>query len=166
MASLVCKTCGETHDSLPSLMFSAPTPYALASPEDRAEHWDVEGDFAVYKESEFFVRAMLLLPIKDTDQSLTFGCWSSLSKDNFTKYFQKFEDDDQSTLGPMFSYFMNAVPGYSRTLGLNSDIIPQDDRMRPLIWLHDFDHPLVQHQRDGISMNEATTYFHTHVSKN
>ncbi|MDZ4322379.1 MAG: DUF2199 domain-containing protein [Phenylobacterium sp.] len=165
MASFICATCGKVHNGLAALTFHAPAPYDWATPEERAGDWVLQSDFCRFKDVDFYVRCVLVLPIIGSDQTLEFGAWSTLSKTNIDRYWDTFEDADQSKLGVMFGYFANAIPGYPQTTALMCDVVPQDDRQRPLIKLHEADHPLVHHQRNGISFDEAMAYYHAHMAQ-
>lgn len=165
MASFTCTTCGKVHDGLAALTFHAPAPYDWASPQERATDWVLQSDFCRFKDVDFYVRSVLVLPIIGSDQTLEFGVWSTLSKANIDRYWDSFEESDQSKLGPMFSYFANAMPGYPQTTALVCNVIPQDNRQRPLIEFQEVDHPLVHHQLHGISHDEAMAYYHAHMGQ-
>lgn len=164
--SFICATCGQTHEGFPVLAFKAPAPWDWASEEERVANWKLQSDFCRFKDVDFYIRAVLALPIIGSDQKLEFGVWSTLSRANIDLYWQSFEDDDQSKLGPMFGWFSNALPGYPETMSLACQVWPQDHRQRPLIDLEPTDHPLAIHQRDGIAMEEAARYYHAHIAQN
>lgn len=163
--SFICSSCGESHEGFPALTFKSPAPCEWASVEERAADWNLHSDFCRYKDVDFYVRAVLELPIIGSEQVLEFGVWSTLSKAHCDRYWDTFEDDDQSKLGPMFGWFSNAVPGYPETMGLKCQVLPQDRRQRPLIELELTDHPLAMHQREGISMEDAARYYHAHMTR-
>jgi hypothetical protein len=159
-----CPTCGQIHDGFPALTFKAPAAWDWATEEARAADWKLQSDFCRFKDVDFYVRAVLVLPIIDSDQTLEFGVWSTLSKANIDRYWDSFEDDDQSKLGPMFGWFSNAMPGYPETMGLACQVMPQDHRQRPVIELEPSDHPLAIHQRDGITLTQAARFYHSHIA--
>ncbi|MBX9803319.1 MAG: DUF2199 domain-containing protein [Caulobacteraceae bacterium] len=161
--SFTCPTCGQIHEDFPALTFKAPAPWEWATEEEREADWKLQSDFCRFKDVDFYVRAVLALPIIGSEQTLEFGVWSTLSKANIDRYWDSFEDDDQSKLGPMFGWFSNAVPGYPETMGLKCKVVPQDKRQRPLVELDPTDHPLSIYQRNGVTLEEATRYFHTHM---
>ncbi|WP_332660307.1 DUF2199 domain-containing protein [Brevundimonas sp.] len=162
-SSFTCPTCGLIHDGFPALVFQGPAAWDWATDEERKADWSLQSDFCRFKDIDFYVRCVLVLPIIDTEQTLEFGVWSTLSKANIDRYWDSFEDHDQSKLGPMFGWFSNELPGYPDTAGLKCHVLPRDHRQRPLIALEPIDHPLAIHQRDGITIEEATRYFHTHA---
>lgn len=163
--SFICSTCGQTHDGFPALAFRTPTAWDWASDQERAADWSLQGDLCRFKDIDFYVRAVLSLPIIGSDQTLEFGVWSTLSQVNFARYRDSFNDEDQSKLGPMFSWFSNAVPGYPDTVGLACNVLPQDQRQRPLIELEPTDNPLAIHQYEGFTMEQAAAYYHAHLAR-
>lgn len=104
---------------------------------------------------------MLQIPVVDSDTEVfEFGVWSTLSAESFRRYFDTFDDTDQSKLGAMFGWFANRLDGYPDTLSLACDVLPQDNGQRPLIRFHDTDHPLAVQQREGVTLRVATDYLH------
>lgn len=162
--SFTCPTCGKLHEGFPALAFRAPAPWDWATDAERTADWLLTSDFCSFRETDFYVRGVLVLPITDTDRTLEFGVWSSLSRANIERYSDTFDDEDQSKLGPMFGWFSNAVPGYPDTMGLKCQVLPQDHRQRPLIVLEPTDHPLAVHQHEGVTLEEATRYHHAHIA--
>ena len=93
---------------------------------------------------------------RSTPRLLEWGVWGSLSKDNFKRYAETFDDDGQSKLGAMFSYFSSRLPGYPETLNETTTVHPRDGRQRPRVEFHSTSlHPLAVDQRDGISYERA-----------
>jgi hypothetical protein len=90
------------------------------------------------------------------EECLEWGVWASLSGANFERYQVSFRDEDQSKLGPMFSWFASHLPGYP---GLRCNVVPRDGRVRPLIEFHpDDDHALVLDKKNGISLERAIAF--------
>ncbi|MFC7380417.1 DUF2199 domain-containing protein [Brevundimonas sp. GCM10030266] len=161
-ASFTCAVCNEPHEGFPALAFVAPDPWDWASEAERAADWSLDSDFAEYRETDFYVRGVLDIPIIGRDDVLSFGVWSTVSRDNFARCQDAFNDEDQSKLGPMFGWFSNNIPGYPQTLLLKCNLLPRDGRLRPLIELEPTDHPLAVQQREGVSLEAAAEYFHAY----
>lgn len=111
-------------------------------------------DFCISDGEYFYVRCVLELPIVGTvGQRFGFGIWSSLSKENFGRYVETFNDGKQAHLGPWYGWFSNRLKGYPDTLNLKCHVFPQDGGNRPLIELEPTDHPLATEQRTGITFD-------------
>jgi hypothetical protein len=107
----------------------------------------------------WFVRAVLQIPVIGHADCLEWGVWGTLSEANFKRYRVTFGDDDQSRLGPMFSWFASRLPEYPDTLNLRCNIVPRDGGQRPLIEFHpDDDHALVLDKKHGISLERAIAF--------
>ena len=137
-----CTLCGETHDALPAATLPAPHAWLHSTDEERASEFDLTADTCVWKGKHFFVRAVLQIPLLDREGSFDFGIWSSLSPENYARYVSTLGDGERGSLGPMFGWFSNQLPGYPDTLSLKCMVRPRDDGMRPAIELEHSDHPL------------------------
>jgi hypothetical protein len=159
--SYVCSQCGVAHENLPVWACRAPDLWAGASEQEREQDFSKNDDFCIFRDEHYFIRCVLQIPITDSDTEVfEFGVWSTLSAGNFRRYYDTFDDADQSKLGPMFGWFANRLSGYPETLSLACDVLPQDDRKRPLIRFHETDHPLVLQQQEGVTLREAVEYLH------
>jgi len=110
---------------------------------------------------------VLDLPLRDREGVLSFGVWSSLSRDSFFRYLPTFEEEnegDRIEMPPMFGWFSNSLPGYPETLNLKCTVHVRTGGLRPLIVLEETDHPLAIGQRQGIPFHEAVEYVHAHLN--
>lgn len=166
VAPWTCPTCGETHDELPAVTAPAPLVWCQASPQEQADDFDLTTDTCIWKDEHYFLRGVLELPLIDRESVLSFGVWTSLSRDSFLRYLPTFEEEneaDRLTLPPMFGWFSNSLPGYPETLNLKCDVHARTGGLRPLIELQASDHPLAIAQRQGISFSQAVEYVHAHL---
>lgn len=150
-----CPSCGQRHTGLPALVYGAPSlgPDEAGNPAPLKR---IGEDFCTLNDEHFFVRCVLEIPITGHALPLEWGVWASLSEANYRRYWDSFDDSDQSKLGGMFSYLMNEIQGYPGSFALRCNLMPQDDRKRPLLELQDDqDHPLVRDQMNGIGLERA-----------
>jgi hypothetical protein len=149
-----CSTCEEWHEGLPEIFFDRPC-YARAVPDTE---WDsrvyLSDDLCSIDEEHFFIRVRLPLTIIDIGEPWGFGMWTSLSRTNFQRYCDHF-DDDMSSWDPMFGYLSNRIENYPETLELALLVKPQARGLRPLATLEPCDHPLYIEQCDGISLDKV-----------
>lgn len=166
-----CACCGRKKRGVPDFGFDAPIHHDWADGSDT--------DFRVLsKDSDtcrmeiagqrcFFIRCVLQIPVRrlktgqktGRDSGLGFGIWASLSEPSFQRYAETYSSPDQSLIGPLFGYIANRLPAYPDTLNLKADVIPQDDRQRPLLslWDENAGHPLYTDQAEGIGPTRLTT---------
>jgi Uncharacterized protein conserved in bacteria (DUF2199) len=103
-----CAVCGETHQGLMDLV--CPIPAHWTGTEEKAPNGalDLSGnflseDFCVLEGRHFFVRATLQLLIRGSGgQQFGFGVWTTLSRENFERYIETFDNGEQDGLGPWF----------------------------------------------------------------
>lgn len=151
-----CSRCGEEHVGLPlDWAFDAPAYWDGGRTEDDF----LTEDLCVWTDDEpklnFFIRGVLEIPVAGSEQTLGYGVWSSLSKDSFKRVVDRWDDPGRVEQPPYFGWLCNSLPGYPETLSLPLDVVPQELETRPLIVLHEGDHPLVVEQHEGISMERA-----------
>ena len=150
-----CPQCNLRHSGLPALAYGEPAVHLDEAGKQRPFQ-KINEDFYIVEDQHFFVRVVFEIPIIGEGLSLEWGVWGSLSKANFRRYWDSFNDTDQSRIGAMFSYLSNELNGYPGSLGLRCGLFPRDDRRRPLLNLDDEqDHPLVRDHQRGITAGRA-----------
>jgi hypothetical protein len=159
-----CTTCGQTHRGLFDLAIDSPAQWeGTLDPEPNAASIDrvnvLSNDFCIIEGRDFFVRCVLLLPIRGSDENFGYGVWSSLSATNFALYRDTF-NEDQGHLGPWFGWFSTRLKGYPDTLGLECQVQPQNGQ-RPLIALEPTEHPLSVEQQKGITLDRLLEIYAT-----
>jgi hypothetical protein len=86
---------------------------------------------------------------------LGYGVWSSLSEQSFKRVLELVDDPRRNHEPPYFGWLSNSIPGYLETLNLKVDVVTREPGLRPLIVLQDGDHPLIDEQRRGITMDRV-----------
>jgi hypothetical protein len=89
------------------------------------------------------------------DQPLGFGVWSTLSRDNFEKYVDEFDDGHTGDGTEWTSWFMNQLPIFAETYAKECWVYPQKNRQRPQILMQDETSELGRLQREGISARQV-----------
>ena len=147
-----CSRCGEEHEGLP-LDWAFDKPAFWEGP--RADGDELTEDTCVWTddadERAYFVRGVLMLPVRDTGQVFGYGVWSSLSERSYTRFLERWDDEDREHEPPYFGYLSNSLPGYPDTLSLHLAVVTRSLELRPsFVLLSDRQHPLVHEQWQGI----------------
>jgi hypothetical protein len=152
-----CTSCGDWHRGIMHLAADHPDPWPHGTGYEPNSALRTDGDFlsedfCVLDGEHFMVRCVLELPVAGLDEPWTWGCWSSLSRENFDKYVAGFDSGEYEDDGPWFGWLCNTLPplhveGDSVAL----EVWPQSDRQRPLVVVEDHDHPLAIAQK-GLSV--------------
>ncbi|MEL6479436.1 MAG: DUF2199 domain-containing protein [Pseudomonadota bacterium] len=149
----VCTCCGLRHRGVPDLAFRSPfvveegergnPRVVIEDKTDDACVLTVDGDRA------FFIRGVLPIPIRGSEESFGIGAWSTLSEASFDTYCCGVPRADQGRSGSFYGYLANEVPGFPGSMNLVLDVAPQDGRLRPLL------HVQAGEDRSGLSAAQA-----------
>ena len=157
-----CGTCEEWHEG-PCLDFSYDAPYYWVEEHEKANEARLLGteashsktflneDFCAIEDQDFFVRGIIHLPIIGAAETLRWGVWGSLSRDNFQTLIKMNDDPKRVELPPMFSWLSTQIPEYPDTLSLKMYAHIQQVDWRPTFELEPSDHPLAEEYHKGIT---------------
>jgi hypothetical protein len=106
-----------------------------------------------------FVRCLIVVPIIGSDEPFRWGVWTSLSKSNFDKMVELWDDPKLPYEPPYFGWLSNSIDLYPETLTLKTNVHSRDIGQRPYLFLESTDHPLAIEQRAGITMLVASLSF-------
>jgi hypothetical protein len=161
--SYLCTICGTIHDDRPALGFTSPYHYQILTAEEQANTAKLSEDWCVVMhdtQEDHFIRAVLKTPIKDTDDTLEYGVWVSLSETNFVYYMDNFNEDLEGTT--FFGYLCNQLPGYEDTLLIKANVVCGPTGQRPQVVPHadQQDKPLVTDFYNGVTKEDADYWTH------
>ncbi|MGQ3053724.1 MAG: DUF2199 domain-containing protein [Roseateles sp.] len=154
-----CSCCGEIHEGSPSIGYRMPDQYASLSDEQRVSMGKIDSDFCTVTHDEgtdYFIRAVLEVPIHGVEEPFLWGLWVSLSEKSFRRYAETYDDPVEGD--GFFGWVCNAIPAYPFGESRPADVVVQLGRQRPTIVLHrgePEDDPLVIDQVHGISISRA-----------
>jgi len=166
--SFPCSVCGELHEERPAIAFSAPHYYHILSEEDKASLAILSEDFCIIEhgdQTDRFIRAVLNIPVKDSESNMEYGVWVSLSERNFEHYMDHFNDNLEGET--FFGYLCNAIPGYENTLLLKTNVVCCPADKRPQVYPHESqsDNTFVKDYIKGISIEDADRRTHLVLDK-
>lgn len=160
MSGAPCPICGRTHDRFGALVMPAPDPW-LALTEAQRQGGLCDSDLCRTPGGDNFVFAILETPLVGGPQPvIEFGVWAALGEDDFGRYYQTYNDRDQSKLGALPATLANEIDGFAGSFGLKATLLPQDGGERPLLRLAGADHPLAVAQREGVSVHKVLEIIH------
>lgn len=159
--AFTCTCCGELHEGSPSFGFAEPAPYARLTDDEKATLAELSDDLCVIQHPEgaqYFVRAILEVPIHGVQEPFLWGVWVSASASSFERYLDSYEQpvDDQA----FFGWLSNHIGVYPTQRSRPANVYIQSDGTRPVVVLHrseegaDSD-ALEVDQREGISIARA-----------
>jgi hypothetical protein len=146
-----CHTCGKWHQGLP-LDYAYDTPYYWSENLRSDADSFLNSDLCVIKKKDFFVRCLIEVPVVGQNEPFRWGVWTSLSKSNFEKMVDLWNDPKLMDEPPYFGWLSNSIDLYPETLNLKANVHSKNIRQRPYLLLEPSDHPLAIEQHAGITM--------------
>jgi len=154
-----CSYCGELHEGSPSIGYRMPDQYASLSEEQRAAMGQISSDLCTIthdKGTDYFIRAILEVPIHGVEEPFLWGIWVSLSEKSYTRYVETYDSPVEGD--GFFGWVCNSIPAYPYQGSRAADVLVQPGGQRPIVVLHRGeaeDDPLVIDQVHGISVARA-----------
>jgi hypothetical protein len=149
--TFTCSCCGQVHEGPADLVFAAPYYYYTVPADQREQRCRLTSDVCSIDNEDFFIRGCLDIPIVGRSDHFSWGAWCSVSRTNFEKYREVFNEPHQSDVGPFFGWLSVRLPGYPNTLELKVMAHLRDERTRPWFDLEESEHPLSLDYRLGIT---------------
>lgn len=152
MANWRCSCCGDLHDTIPnSFGIDEPVYWGDRSKSSPPSGCWIDPDYCVIDDTDYFIRAVLEIPIHDSDERFVLGAWTTLSAANFERERQLVSDPTRVDEPVYFGWFANRLWQYPDTLNLKCNLITRAPGLRPAIQLQPTEHPLSLEQQNGIS---------------
>lgn len=153
-----CAGCDDLHVGMMALAAFAPDPWPHGESREHNGAIRFDGDFlsedfCVLDGKNFLIRAVLEIPVHGLAEKFSFGCWSTLSRENFDKYLEGFDNGHYPDWGPWTGWLCNQLETYIGTEPQSVYVYPQPDRQRPTLRVMDDTHPLAIDQERGIGID-------------
>nr|WP_256352089.1 DUF2199 domain-containing protein [Pseudomonas yamanorum] len=155
----MCNQCEEEHriDEM-ELAFLRPDAVIALSQEDREGLVQENNDLAIIGGKQFFIRALLPLPVLGRKEVFHIGIWVKIEQLNFERVYELWDDPLQSSEPPFSVTIANDIPGLLATCGLHAILSLTDPANRPKVTLIASNHPLACEQSRGITAHRAYEY--------
>jgi hypothetical protein len=150
-----CSSCNELHDGLPDVTFARPEPFDQMSEIDRIERALINEDFCIIDGNRYFLRCIAEAPIAGYDEDFGWGLWAEVPWPGFKKVWEAYSYEEAPQELEVDGTIANTLQHYPETLGLACTVKLLDDGQRPHVAAIDTAHLLAQHQKDGLSLEEA-----------
>ena len=126
---------------------------ASLSEQERKSRGMLGSDQCIVDDKSFFIRGLIEIPVVDGDGPFAWGVWVSLSKANFDRTSDLWNDPRRVNEPPCFGWLCNSIPGYTETLNLKTMVHSRPVGVRSYIEIEPTDHPLAREQRNGITLD-------------
>lgn len=151
-----CSCCGQEYAELP-LCFGTGYPdyYFAIPPDERENRVEMEESLCVIDGEHFFHRGRLTIPINDHDQDLIFNVWATLSKQNFEKRNDLWNNANRVNEPPYFGWMQTVIPTYGDTINIATQATENEVGLIPAITVNEEGHRLTEDQQNGINFEQA-----------
>jgi len=140
-----------------SMGFDPPLVWARLDDATRAASW-ADTDFCEINygngNTERFIHRVLPLRVADLDEEFTFAVWCSVSEKSWEVYKAGYGGGEYSEQG-CFGFLVDRIPDLETTENLPANLWYQPDGLRPVVMLHEGEHPLIRAQEQGIGMAQV-----------
>ncbi|MBZ9648240.1 DUF2199 domain-containing protein [Sphingobium sp. 3R8] len=160
----LCGSCDQEHRWPFDLAAHAPDPWPHVPEYEPNGALRMDGDFlsedfCVLNGEHFFVRCILTIPVQGMCDDFGFGCWSTLSRQNFEKYIEGFDSIHPSQEELWSGWLCNRLADFDGNEAIGVWVQLRPGRKRPLLWVMDDDYPLAVAQEHGISADRMMEIF-------
>ena len=155
---VLCPQCGEEHNTIDmEAVFGMPDDYFNLDENERYNRGKISSDFCQLDE-RYFVRSVIPVPVTDRINDYCWGVWIELSKDDFFKAFDTWDDEDVSRIPKLKGKLANDLPEYDNTLKLEGEIELKADT-RPFFYAIE-NSRLKLDQENGVTSDDTARYYH------
>jgi hypothetical protein len=163
-----CGICGEIHNDYPALAYPSPDSYYWLSDDEKIKYNAyLDSDFCKIEypnQTDRFIRVVLKQKIINSQITLEYGLWVSLSESSYNDYFLNYNNENHQT--QYFGWLNNNIPDYNFQESIPTTVVTKLGNERPEIFPHsDFEHPFVSDYYNGITKDEVEKRIHEMLSK-
>ncbi len=153
LPGFVCSKCGDIHSSpLTCIAMSSPTYYMMVPPTVREERCWLTDDRCVIDDKHFYIYGSLELSIRGQSSPFIWGVWVSVNKNDFMRDQELIGFEGRESEPPYTGLLSTDIPLYPPCLDLVCEVHTRPVGYRPVMIRRPADHPLVQEQQQGISI--------------
>ena len=161
-----CQCCGEmVPASNMELTFRRPDVIAALSEEERDERCKHDDDSCELDGNRFFIRGLVPLPVQESAQPYCLGAWVEISKSDFKKVEQLWNDGNQADEKPISGVLANEIPLTEGTKDCVITLQLTGPKSRPDIMIVDEACSLHREQECGINIHRAREYSEVFTKK-
>lgn len=136
--------------------YTAEAPAVWESAFADADDCLLSSDQCVIRAQHYFVKGLIEIPVIDSDEVFSWGVWVSLSRENFSRAADLWENPSRESEEPYFGWLTTDLPVYpATTLNLKTYVHTRPVGERPFVELEPTDHPLAVEQRTGITLDRV-----------
>ena len=159
MNTIVCATCGKTHElTNVELAYILPDEIHAFGESERTARAKTSPDICMLDESRMFIRGLIPLSVDGREKPYRIGAWAEVAEGDFQKIYALWSDDKQAETPPFRGVLANEIAIAPSSRGLQVDLQLTGPRTRPEFYIKSAGHLLHREQTDGITEHRAIEY--------
>ncbi|GGE46215.1 DUF2199 domain-containing protein [Actibacterium pelagium] len=156
-ANRECPCCGQTYGGVFDIGFDHPLTWPHENRADSGQEVIEKDDDKLSADlcrvgDDRFIRCIVALPIRGSDETFAFGAWGSVHPDHFAAYVQAWNSGDWSGFEGCFSWLSNDLPGFESEEPIACNLWIGEPGERPALQAQGG--PLKEAQENGISFDD------------
>lgn len=156
MPTFKCEFCGQEHDELlRDLAYMYPADYFEVPEDERPERIRVNDDLCVIDDSDFYIRGVLALPIRNSAEEFRWGVWAKVRKADFDRYLELWDSALVAPEPASIGELSGGIAEYPDTDMLDVRVVLQAGNQRPRFYVVSEKNQLGIDQRSGITEEKA-----------
>ena len=156
-----CPTSSRKYEDVPAIVYEMPDAIFSLSEDERTERADISSELCTLDVERYFVRCVLRLPIRDSQQTFDFGPWVEVSVADFARYAVHMQSSPRR-LSTLPGQLANELPTFRGSLDLPVCFAyGEHAHDRPAVTVIDADHRLSREQRCGVSVDRVVELIST-----
>ncbi len=156
---IMCPCCGEmVPEADIELSYLKPDDLVGVDQKEIEDSCKFTSDYYACEEEYFYIRGVIPLPIKDSDQIYNIGAWAQVSPGSFNRIWELWEDENQDKEPRIRGILANKVhlnTGVERT---EIQVQLTGPTSRPEFYIDDENCSLYLEQISGITIHRASEY--------
>lgn len=156
-ADYACPCCGQSYGGVFDIGYDHPDSWPHPARADSGHEVLQIGDDKLSADlcrvdDHRFIRCVLPLPVRGSDEVFCFGPWASVAPENFDQYIAAWQSGDWLGFEGCFAWLMNDLPGFEAEDPIACTLWTQSEGQRPILKAQDG--ALAQAQANGISFDQ------------
>jgi hypothetical protein len=158
-AGFRCGCCGQSFGGVFDISFDHPDMWPHGNREASGETSLTVGEDRLTSDlcrlgDDHFVRCVLPIPIRGSDEVFSFGVWGSVATENFDRYVKGWQAEDYGDFDGCFSWLTNALPGIPTSESVPCDLVIGELTQRPKLFAHEDAGAVRDAQSQGITFDD------------
>ena len=140
------------------LAYQRPADVFKIPADERPKRIRINDDLCIIDDSEFYIRGVLALPVRELDTPFRWGIWAQVDKEAFDYYQAHWNVPSTDDLTSFPGVLSGGIAVYPDSDQLMVAIHMQPNNQRPVFVVLDHNHALAKAQQLGITLHDVARF--------